>query len=72
MVYREYAWLRQGWIQTIYDEPQAKIGSIPIVLEATEEITLIRLQGRNVHSWNDLGNGRWREVRYLYKYNEEE
>lgn len=63
----------EGWIHSICDEPQAGAGSIPTVLQATHpEKTLIRLHGRNIHGWNDPGNGRWREVRYLYRYNEAE
>jgi uncharacterized protein YecE (DUF72 family) len=64
----------QGWIHSICDEPQAGEGSIPRVLESThEEATLIRFHGRNVHGWNKTGSGdEWREVRYLYRYNEAE
>lgn len=63
----------EGWIHTICDEPQAGTGSIPIVLEVThKEKTLIRFHGRNVAGWNDTGQGNWRDVRYLYRYNREE
>lgn len=63
----------EGWIHTICDEPQAGRGSVPIVLEATHrEKTLIRFHGRNVAGWNDTGQGNWRDVRYLYRYNDEE
>ncbi|NEU30101.1 DUF72 domain-containing protein [bacterium LRH843] len=63
----------EGWIHCICDEPQAGYGSIPTVLEATHaKKTLIRMHGRNVHGWNDPGNGTWRDVRYLYRYNEAE
>lgn len=64
----------QGWIHSICDEPQAGEGSVPRVLESThEESTLIRFHGRNVHGWNKTGSGdEWREVRYLYRYNEAE
>ncbi|MEL3974724.1 DUF72 domain-containing protein [Rossellomorea oryzaecorticis] len=64
----------QGWIHSICDEPQAGEGSVPRVLESThEEATLIRFHGRNVHGWNKTGSGdEWREVRYLYRYNEAE
>lgn len=63
----------EGWIHTICDEPQAGIGSVPIVLEPTsKENTLIRFHGRNVHGWNKNGRDDWREVRFLYNYNEQE
>ncbi|NQD68693.1 DUF72 domain-containing protein [Bacillus haikouensis] len=64
----------QGWIHSICDEPQAGEGSVPRVLKATDEkATLIRFHGRNVHGWNKTGSGdEWREVRYLYRYNEAE
>ncbi|MCD7036271.1 DUF72 domain-containing protein [Metabacillus sp. GX 13764] len=63
-----------GWIHSICDEPQAGEGSIPAVLEATDpDKTLIRMHGRNVHGWKKPVKGKeWREIRYLYKYNEAE
>lgn len=63
----------EQWIHSICDEPQAGTGSVPIVLEATdEEKTLIRFHGRNYYGWRDPGDGNWRDVRYLYNYNDEE
>jgi uncharacterized protein YecE (DUF72 family) len=63
----------EGWIHSICDEPQAGVGSIPIVLEATrEDATLIRMHGRNVGGWNQNGAPNWREVRYLYDYSDVE
>ncbi|MCL7749955.1 DUF72 domain-containing protein [Halalkalibacter alkaliphilus] len=63
----------EGWIHSICDEPQAGVRSVPTILEATHaEKTLIRFHGRNIHGWNDPGDGTWRDVRYLYKYNEAE
>ncbi|MDT8858681.1 DUF72 domain-containing protein [Alkalihalobacillus sp. MEB130] len=63
----------EEWIHSICDEPQAGTRSIPTILEPTnDDKTLIRFHGRNVHGWNDPGDGTWRDVRYLYKYNEEE
>lgn len=64
----------EGWIHSICDEPQAGNGSIPTVLHPTdEERTLVRLHGRNVHGWTKAVSGKdWREVRYLYDYNEQE
>ncbi|KIL42647.1 DUF72 domain-containing protein [Jeotgalibacillus soli] len=62
------------WIHSVCDEPQAGEGSIPIVPVSTNtKATLIRFHGRNMHGWTRKGNGdNWREVRYLYKYNEQE
>lgn len=69
------AYMREDqWIHSICDEPQAGLSSIPTVLEPTDkEKTLIRLHGRNIHGWNGPRNGEnWREVRYLYDYNQKE
>jgi Uncharacterized conserved protein len=71
---RTLAFMRdEGWMHSICDEPQAGVGSIPIVPVATSpDYTLVRLHGRNVGGWNQSGNANWREVRYLYDYNESE
>ncbi|MFG6495667.1 DUF72 domain-containing protein [Fictibacillus sp. UD] len=61
----------EGWIHTVCDEPQAGTGSIPIVMHAQEK-TLVRMHGRNVYGWNNQGQPNWREVRYLYRYNDAE
>ncbi len=62
------------WIHSICDEPQAGERSIPFVGEVTtEHKTLVRFHGRNVYGWNKPANGQeWRDVRYLYDYNDEE
>ncbi|MCT2537325.1 DUF72 domain-containing protein [Aquibacillus koreensis] len=63
----------EGWIHSICDEPQAEEGSVPLVLESTSDLkTLVRFHGRNVHGWNRNGRDDWREVRFLYDYNETE
>ncbi|MGE7865449.1 DUF72 domain-containing protein [Bacillus paramycoides] len=63
---------REKWIHTICDEPQAGIGSVPLILEATNsDMALIRFHGRNVHGWLDKGEN-WRAVRCLYRYNNNE
>lgn len=64
-----------GWTHTICDEPQAGDGSVPTVVALTNrDQVLIRLHGRNIHGWNRNGRGQidWRNVRYLYRYNEKE
>lgn len=64
----------EGWIHSICDEPQAGERSIPTVLKpiGTKQV-LVRFHGRNVHGWNKATAGdNWREVRYLYRYNEAE
>lgn len=66
---------QEGWIHSIVDEPQAGDGSIPTVPITTDSnMTLIRMHGRNVHGWNKPNgpNTNWRDVRYLYKYNQAE
>ncbi|MEW9501964.1 DUF72 domain-containing protein [Jeotgalibacillus marinus] len=72
---RTVSFLQKGdWIHSVCDEPQAGEGSIPIVPIATNnDATLVRFHGRNVHGWTRKGNeDNWREVRYLYEYNEQE
>lgn len=62
-----------GFIHTVVDEPQVGNGSVPIVLKATnEDMTLIRLHGRNSAGWMKANSPEWREVRTLYRYNAEE
>ncbi|MFJ7977509.1 DUF72 domain-containing protein [Peribacillus sp. NPDC096379] len=64
----------EGWIHTVCDEPQAGTGSVPLVLATTNQTkALVRFHGRNVHGWQKASGGQnWREVRYLYRYNQEE
>ncbi|TVY10787.1 DUF72 domain-containing protein [Paenibacillus cremeus] len=65
---------QEGWMHSICDEPQAGSGSVPTVLEPTDSgVTIVRMHGRNVSGWNQQGGGpNWREVRYLYRYSQEE
>ncbi|MGO4548336.1 DUF72 domain-containing protein [Paenibacillus sp. 2TAB23] len=64
---------QEQWIHSVCDEPQAGIGSIPTVLKATDsEMTVVRFHGRNVSGWNQASAPNWREVRYLYRYSDEE
>ncbi|MBS4173953.1 DUF72 domain-containing protein [Bacillus sp. FJAT-49736] len=64
---------KEGWIHSICDEPQAGEGSVPTILKTTHsEKTLIRFHGRNVYGWRKPQQGDWREVRYLYRYNDKE
>lgn len=71
---RTLAFMRgEGWIHTVCDEPQVGAGSIPIVEEATDgRLTLVRFHGRNADGWQSGGQPNWREVRYLYRYSEDE
>jgi uncharacterized protein YecE (DUF72 family) len=63
----------EKWIHSICDEPQAGEGSVPTVLRPTlTESVLVRFHGRNVHGWQKRTDVNWREVRYLYRYNEKE
>ncbi|MEG0472182.1 MAG: DUF72 domain-containing protein [Solibacillus sp.] len=60
-------------IHTVCDEPQAGSGSVPFVPIATHDKVLVRIHGRNVFGWRNVGHGEnWRKVRFLYDYNEEE
>jgi uncharacterized protein YecE (DUF72 family) len=64
---------QEGWIHSICDEPQAGMGSVPIVLESTHtDAVIVRFHGRNVSGWTQKGRDNWREVRYLYRYSTEE
>ncbi|ANF96369.1 DUF72 domain-containing protein [Paenibacillus bovis] len=64
---------QEKWIHSVCDEPQAGTGSVPIVEEATDRrLTVVRMHGRNTAGWNSAGQPNWREVRYLYRYNEDE
>ena len=63
----------QGWVHSIADEPQAGEGTVPLVLEPTQEhAVMVRLHGRNAAGWHSSGQSNWREVRYLYRYSSEE
>ncbi len=61
-------------IHSVCDEPQAGHGSIPFVNRVTSNTALMRLHGRNIAGWTkkDLTDDEWRDVRYLYDYNETE
>jgi uncharacterized protein YecE (DUF72 family) len=62
---------KEKWIHSICDEPQSGEGSIPTVLEAVgSEKVLVRFHGRNLHGWQKKNADNWREVRYLYRYNQ--
>ena len=61
------------FIHTICDEPQAGAGSVPFVEAVTNEIGFLRIHGRNVFGWRNIGHGEnWRKVRFLYDYTTEE
>nr|WP_026074367.1 DUF72 domain-containing protein [Brevibacillus massiliensis] len=63
-----------GAVHVVCDEPQVGTGCVPIVPAVTQpQLSLVRFHGRNVSGWRDPGAGQnWRDVRYLYKYSEEE
>lgn len=64
---------KEGWIHSICDEPQVFPGSVPTILEASnEDLTILRFHGRNTKGWSSGGASNWREVRYLYRYSNEE
>lgn len=61
-------------IHAVVDEPQIKDGSIPLVNRITSSTAFVRYHGRNQHGWTkkDMTDQEWRDVRYLYNYNENE
>ncbi|MBM7566566.1 DUF72 domain-containing protein [Paenibacillus sacheonensis] len=64
---------REGWIHTVCDEPQVGDGCIPIVEAAADDaLTIVRFHGRNANGWVSAGQPNWRDVRYLYRYDERE
>ncbi len=75
--YREKTldFLRQlGVTHVVCDESQAGAGCVPIVVAVTQPgLALVRFHGRNAAGWRDPGGGQnWRDVRYLYRYSDEE
>lgn len=63
----------EGWIHTVCDEPQAGEGSVPAVIAVTDQQkALVRFHGRNTYGWNRPKDKNWRDVRYLYRYSQEE
>ncbi|MCH6268267.1 DUF72 domain-containing protein [Neobacillus citreus] len=64
---------QENWIHSICDEPQSGEGSVPTVLVSTNQHkVLVRFHGRNVHGWQKKNAENWRDIRYLYRYNEQE
>ena len=62
-----------NFVHTVCDEPQVGAGSVPFVPEVTHDDVLIRMHGRNVFGWRNVGNTEnWRKVRFLYNYSEQE
>ncbi|MGZ0050690.1 DUF72 domain-containing protein [Brevibacillus gelatini] len=61
-------------VHVVCDEPQAGKGSVPIVPAVTHPaLAIVRFHGRNKAGWRDPGEGQnWRDVRYLYRYSEQE
>ena len=61
------------YIHVVCDEPQVGAGCVPFVPEVTYDDVLIRMHGRNVFGWRNVGNAEnWRKVRFLYNYSEQE
>ncbi len=62
-----------GAVHVVCDEPQVGSGSVPIVTAVSSpKQALVRFHGRNKAGWRDTGAPNWRDVRYLYRYSEEE
>ena len=51
-----------------------KMAGVPLVNRITNEIAFVRYHGRNHYGWTkkDMSDQEWRDVRYLYDYNEQE
>lgn len=65
--------LEHQFIHVVVDEPQAGVGSAPLIPVATHDKVLFRLHGRNIFGWRNIGHGEnWRKVRFLYDYSDEE
>ncbi|MGK0576194.1 DUF72 domain-containing protein [Macrococcus capreoli] len=64
----------QGVMHSVCDEPQAGHGCIPFVNRITHQDALVRFHGRNAFGWTkkDMTDQEWRDIRYLYDYNEHE
>ncbi|MCG7346527.1 DUF72 domain-containing protein [Sporosarcina sp. ACRSL] len=63
------------FIHTVCDEPQAGVGSVPLVAETTRsDKVFVRLHGRNMNGWRNATGDQeaWRKVRYLYNYADNE
>ncbi len=85
--FRNRTWFKEGvkeytlefltemkFIHSVCDEPQCGEGSIPLINRITHDVAFVRYHGRNVNGWTkkDMTDQEWRDVRYLYDYNEAE
>ncbi len=59
-----------GMTHTVCDEPQLGSGSVPPVLEATTDLGIVRLHGRNTHTW--YAKAGTSGERFHYRYSREE
>ncbi len=56
-------------IHVVVDEPQTPSGSVPLVPVATnDDLTIMRLHGRNYAGWQDSSGPGWRSRRTNYRY----
>lgn len=85
--FRNRTWFKEGvkeytlefltemkFIHSVCDEPQCGEESIPLINRITHDVAFVRYHGRNVNGWTkkDMTDQEWRDVRYLYDYNEAE
>lgn len=85
--FRNRTWFKEGvkeytlefltemkFIHSVCDEPQCGEGSIPLINRITHDVAFVRYHGRNVNGWTkkDMTDQEWRDVRYLYDYDEAE
>lgn len=57
---------KNGLIYVCVDEPQGLPNSVPLVPEATSNVGIFRLHGRNQATWNKQGAGVAERFHYLY------
>ena len=68
---RTLAFLRDNNLPYVcVDEPQGFQSSVPLVIEATSDIGLLRLHGRNKETWEKRGIGPAERFDYLYSEDE--
>ena len=60
------------WSNTEPVEAGEGHGVLLVLQATTPDKVLVRFHGRNVHGWQKRIGEDWREVRYLYRYNQKE
>lgn len=68
------SFLRENnFTHTIVDQPQTPNNSIPLIAESTnQQLSILRLHGRNFKGWQGENRMNWRAERTLYDYSKSE